>query len=821
MSVVSKKPFADLYRESTAKHRGTFGGFASWSFNRHTWQKGELLIESTGEVLGNSRILLTSVHGCKITLIEGEMTVKVNNEIWFRFFEWLKFVDFISALISWSNATMPGILSKWKSCEGLRNDIQMSCPVELLVDDKCWSKVDCLLANGLLKIGDDNVDITALYVSEILPVDYSVFGKQWVIYVGELRELREQHKVPSTNEGYLYMKFDNEELFEKWLHILREYARQEYIGNEENRLSLYQVMNLEIIEATLKVQGSLYCEIVMWDKVWFKTCLVDTNNSIFWKEMFQMRLPICRNHSVKILIKRHTDGACSDHENDEDYEEEDVDEIIGTCYTHLHGAEDQYFHKLTIKNLQNQNIGELVVNITVNETIVLPSEKYTNFETMLKNSSMEELITFLEPQVETKNVELISSILVDVYYNMGEISEYFEVLLNYELNESTQSSLQQKSYKYNTIFRGNSLLSKSLERYTLDIGQTYLSELFSDIIRKIELENKDCDCYFKNESREVNYQHLLEYLELFWLRISSTTNDIPEPLKNEWKKLRNKVELSVDLKDDTIVYNALCSFIFLRFLCPAILNPKLYGISSSHSNSRVSKTLVTISKVLMTFANCSTFQEHKDPSLLSLNDDFINVHKEEIFVYYDKVTHRKMDFAEKRLQNVNVIKKSDEQTLQLARLIDFINKYDSASSPVEEYQISDLQVDDDFLTSFIKDDGCTFNDIIEHKFSFADVQKQVAYLCQERDSLVRDLQRGGDPILDVDIVNNIRVRRGEVVFDGKGGETIDRIINSSNKIKRQSLTAVPRSESRDFEKDKERDKKSLFTKLFRRKSTIQ
>ncbi|KGK34282.1 hypothetical protein JL09_g6571, partial [Pichia kudriavzevii] len=125
----------------------------------------------------------------------------------------------------------------------------------------------------------------------------------------------------------------------------------------------------------------------------------------------------------------------------------------------------------------------------------------------------------------------------------------------------------------------------------------------------------------------------------------------------------------------------------------------------------------------------------------------------------------------------------------LARLIDFINKYDSASSPVEEYQISDLQVDDDFLTSFIKDDGCTFNDIIEHKFSFADVQKQVAYLCQERDSLVRDLQRGGDPILDVDIVNNIRVRRGEVVFDGKGGETIDRIINSSNKIKRQSLAA--------------------------------
>ncbi|ONH73670.1 GTPase activating protein BUD2 [Pichia kudriavzevii] len=687
MSVVSKRPFADLYRESTAKHRGTFGGFASWSFNRHTWQKGELLIESTGEVLGNSRILLTSVHGCKITLIEGEMTVKVNNEIWFRFFEWLKFVDFISALISWSNATMPGILSKWKSCEGLRNDIQMSCPVELLVDDKCWSKVDCLLANGLLKIGDDNVDITALYVSEILPVDYSVFGKQWVIYVGELRELREQHKVPSTNEGYLYMKFDNEELFEKWLHILREYARQEYIGNEENRLSLYQVMNLEIIEATLKVQGSLYCEIVMWDKVWFKTCLVDTNNSIFWKEMFQMRLPICRNHSVKILIKRHTDGACSDHENDEDYEEEDVDEIIGTCYTHLHGAEDQYFHKLTIKNLQNQNIGELVVNITVNETIVLPSEKYTNFETMLKNSSMEELITFLEPQVETKNVELISSILVDVYYNMGEISEYFEVLLDYELNESTQSSLQQKSYKYNTIFRGNSLLSKSLERYTLDIGQTYL--------------------------------------------------------------------------------------------------------------------------------------KHKDPSLLSLNDDFINVHKEEIFVYYDKVTHRKMDFAEKRLQNVNVIKKSDDQTLQLARLIDFISKYDSASSPVEEYQISDLQVDDDFLTSFIKDDGCTFNDIIEHKFSFADVQKQVAYLCQERDSLVRDLQRGGDPILDVDIVNNIRVRRGEVVFDGKGGETIDRIINSSNKIKRQSLAAVPRSESRDFEKDKERDKKSLFTKLFRRKSTIQ
>ncbi|KAH3682276.1 hypothetical protein WICPIJ_006757, partial [Wickerhamomyces pijperi] len=89
---------------------------------------------------------------------------------------------------------------------------------------------------------------------------------------------------------------------------------------------------------------------------------------------------------------------------------------------------------------------------------------------------------------------------------------------------------------YNTLFRNSSLFSKTLEVYQIRIGQEYLEKMLGGFIAKVCQEGLVCDPDPKKyrDSHVKNYNALLGYLEELWDRIYSTSNDIPEQLKDEW-----------------------------------------------------------------------------------------------------------------------------------------------------------------------------------------------------------------------------------------------------------------------------------------------
>lgn len=577
-----------------------------------------------------------------------------------------------------------------------------------------------LLPNGTLNLLCESdgsllysVRLSTLFSSEVRLVHHSIAQTSNVLFLGFINELRILHgstddfnsngsflvppKTANSTEAKRLTKvtrilidFDLRMDLEDWLVAISSITNLEYVGNVlyNRRLRIVRNVDLEVLEATFedktlaKRHPHVYCELQMWGAPWFRTSVVDNSSTsgCFWKESMELRLPPGTDY-FKILIK----GS-----KDEDmYDSEGVgkDDTIGACFiTPNFFTEDQFLTKIPIFDSENVVLGQLTINLSVDEVHVLPYRSYRVLEKMLLNMDIGKLVKFIAPLTDSSHLEPWSIMLLDVFQTLHKEHDFFNSLMKQELASidtitrthrisrssvmsggsssievpsptSAQTTLKKASApSFNTIFRGNSMLSKTLEKYDIRVGQEYLEKLLGPFIQQIVNENKDCECDPKNspDHYKENYQNLLGYLEKLWHRIYITSNDLPAEMRREWKNLRRNVELSVEPNDQETPLNALSAFIFLRFLCPAILNPQLFNLTKAHHPQNISRTLTLIAKVMMVFANRSTFQQHKDPSLMDLNNDFINKHKEEILTYFDRVTGCKMDFNEKILDLSNL-----------------------------------------------------------------------------------------------------------------------------------------------------------------------
>ncbi|KAG0674175.1 hypothetical protein C6P40_002405 [Pichia californica] len=775
--------------------------------------------------------------------------INFQNSFLFKFKNFNDYINVLSTLIIWHNLKQNGLEFKWNfnnsmiynenlnpneiivcrfKIYGPLPDVENSnqihinengpenpifpTPLDSNIKEGWFTVIGHLLPTGILNLISEldgkllySINITLLFDSEIRILHHSILQNSNILFLGFINQLRESHNVNIFSNSYNYfiqnenynkitrilIDFDLRIDLEDWFVALSSFTKLEFVGNNINKLKISKELSFEIMEAQFDITNNsllylkekyLYCELICWNTPWFRSAIVknDFHLSTFWKELINVKLPISDSNDFKILIK------LSSSKDNYNINGENSDEIIGTCFVNSKLFNKVHFlQKIPILNLSNNNIGNLMINLSQIETNILPFQKYKSFENILMNLKIDSVISYLEPKSNTSNLEYWSIMLLDIYQSLHKEDEYFETLMKYELSpiDSLSDSniskenpqiLSNKNSRYHTIFRGNSMLSKSLEKYTVRIGHEYLEKLLGKFIETIQIEDLNCECDPKidPENYKENYQNLLKYLKYLWKRIYETTNDIPESIKIQWKNLRQNVELSVDLNDKETPFNALSSFIFLRFLCPAILSPKLYNLSKTHYSGKISRTLVLIAKVLMVFSNRSKFQNHKDPYLIPLNEDFLKSRRNEMMIYFDKVTFRKMDFNERLLDMSNIVDRIQLNTskdilnelptmpflidkyLNIAKLVKLIsnfyqiekNQIDNNESNEEiniNYQIEgfdESRLEDDFLTSLINEESDALNSLLlKHEFKLKDLKRQSLILIKQTDKYVEIL----------------------------------------------------------------------------------
>ncbi|KAK7215030.1 hypothetical protein V2G26_003033 [Clonostachys chloroleuca] len=168
----------------------------------------------------------------------------------------------------------------------------------------------------------------------------------------------------------------------------------------------------------------------------------------------------------------------------------------------------------------------------------------------------------------------------------------------------------------NLLFRGNTLLTQSLEFHMRRLGKEFLEETLKDKIYEINEMDLDCEV-------DPSKLHQAVDLDQRWRRLIDITTDIWNCICTSAKRLHPELRgilkyiraVAEDRYGDflrTVAYTSVSGFLFLRFICPAILSPKLFGLLRDHPRPRAQRTFTLIAKALQKMANLSTFGKREE-----------------------------------------------------------------------------------------------------------------------------------------------------------------------------------------------------------------
>nr|CDS23221.1 synaptic ras gtpase activating protein syngap [Echinococcus granulosus] len=280
---------------------------------------------------------------------------------------------------------------------------------------------------------------------------------------------------------------------------------------------------------------------------------------------------------------------------------------------------------------------------------VLPLHCYDNLRKLVVEKSAE-FVRYLEPLLPTKRKEEIARCLVNIHEKTPEsnIAAFLASLVDHELDTSDNLSL---------LFRSNSIGSKAVECYIKLVGVEYLRKLLQGFIENLLTSSEDLEVDATrltthswspaSESGDVsavtdadarilqrNRIALTTCVKTVLQRLQASLAYFPADLRETLASIRRTVEQRHGQEvGDQLVSGCL----FLRYICPAIHGPTLFGLTNAvPDDPRVSRNLTLLAKVLQTIANFSHF-EAKENYMRFLNS-FVQSMQEEMHQFLRAVS---------------------------------------------------------------------------------------------------------------------------------------------------------------------------------------
>ncbi|KAI8808898.1 hypothetical protein BJ742DRAFT_806797 [Cladochytrium replicatum] len=261
--------------------------------------------------------------------------------------------------------------------------------------------------------------------------------------------------------------------------------------------------------------------------------------------------------------------------------------------------------------------GSIRISYCLNEQNLLPMSQYEPFMEIVTYPTLSAIKLF---GMSAQSREY-SSVVLNILLARGMEMQGVKTLLDSEI----------KSADANTIFRGNTLATKVVDRYMklfLDYLRKTLHPVLSIVFDSRESLEVDPTRIITSagtnvhETVALNRQRLLDYLELLWDAIRNSTPYFPKELSELCRHIVKQVEQRFRTADGGIdhfvKYSAVTGFIFLRFICPAILSPKLFSLHDELPDPTVSRTLTLLAKTIQNLANLTEFGA-KEPYMTEFN----------------------------------------------------------------------------------------------------------------------------------------------------------------------------------------------------------
>ncbi|KAF7543175.1 hypothetical protein G7Z17_g10951 [Cylindrodendrum hubeiense] len=322
---------------------------------------------------------------------------------------------------------------------------------------------------------------------------------------------------------------------------------------------------------------------------------------------------------------------------------------------------------LQVLDDKGQSFGQMLIKVTHEEHVVLLSREYQPLSDLLHRFPAG--LTNQVAAVVPGQLRRLSELFLNIFQVSGSAGEWLMALVEDEIDGiGNQTSI--KKYRFssrlksndtidsstdrellvrdmgkslageaNLLFRGNSLLTQALEFHMRRLGKEYLEDILQEKIFEINEINPDCEVDPSKVPHGADLDHhwsmLIHLTTEIWKCIASSAARLPPELRHILKYIRAVAEDRYGDFLRTVTYTSVSGFLFLRFICPAILSPKLFNLLRDHPRPRAQRTFTLIAKALQKLANLSTFGKREE--WMEPMNRFLNVQRQSIRDYIDQV----------------------------------------------------------------------------------------------------------------------------------------------------------------------------------------
>nr|CDS25703.1 ras gtpase activating protein [Hymenolepis microstoma] len=304
---------------------------------------------------------------------------------------------------------------------------------------------------------------------------------------------------------------------------------------------------------------------------------------------------------------------------------------------------------------------------------VLPLCGYSSLLRALSNPAACTMLLLrrLEPFLSVKSKAAVAKSLLATLHLRGEVPAFLAAMVLSEVQEQDNP---------NMVLRSNSLATKAIELYLKQVGGPYLKSALGEFVTSVltqtaspviandstetsppfrgkekraprgrmrssttrsmsvDDENQkmvsivdfevDPDRVTNSKQLLHNQANLIRLVRDVWKRIQATIASFPNELRITFAAIREAMmprSTSDGFKSPRTEYGGLfehviSSCVFLRFVCPAILSPSLFGLADNFAdNTRAARTFTLVAKTILNLANFTLFGDVKE-----LHMDFLN-----------------------------------------------------------------------------------------------------------------------------------------------------------------------------------------------------
>ncbi|KAJ8261156.1 hypothetical protein COCON_G00168790 [Conger conger] len=288
---------------------------------------------------------------------------------------------------------------------------------------------------------------------------------------------------------------------------------------------------------------------------------------------------------------------------------------------------DEWFPLSSHVPLKGIEPGSLRVRARYSMEKIMPEEEYSEFKELVLLREFH--VIYALAHVCGQDRTLLASILLRIFRHETVEAPLLRTLNDREISMEDEAT---------TLFRATTLASTLMEQYMKATATPFVHHALKDSILKIMECKQSCELnpskLEKNEDVSLNLAHLLNILSELVEKIFMAAEILPPTLRFIYGCLQKSVQQKWP-RNTTMRTRVVSGFVFLRLICPAILNPRMFNIIADPPSSTAARTLTLVAKSVQNLANLVEFGA-KEPYMEGVNP-FIKNNKHRMIMFLDEL----------------------------------------------------------------------------------------------------------------------------------------------------------------------------------------